>query len=407
MTRQIARDLRPVGDDDGFDLSKMTAKEVAAELVRRHQALQAKPTTGKPERASANPDVTPGTVTTDLSGAAQPAAVTWDAEIYPAPDQAPDGFWHLDRSLHVPPSMPMLAARDAFGAIAKLEAAAQHNHVTQATQHSAVKQPEMTADHGELVVPDRPVRYDPLDQPVESLMPAPRAIDDAGRRNGPVTVAPSISGNLPSETGKSKIGGGFGTGFAWGVVVGALLMVALLAAEIAIYPSLHLPARLHQLRTLITSGASSDGGANGANLATAPSAMSTAAGSQLPVETSSLVPSMNRPQPLLLSAMPSTMLPNAKLADPDSAIAHAAVVPAATATVPAAMMPPAAAPVAAAKPITVQADTAASASVAAKPKTMTSIAKAKPASQQPTKSAPARAKAIAALLNAQLSGAKR
>jgi hypothetical protein len=113
----------------------------------------------------------------------------------------------------------------------------------------------------------------------------------------------------------------------------------LLAVEIALFPSLHLPVRLHQLRGMIDPAASrsdatvsamssKDAAASDVPAPTGPARVVTTATlpspagmpvaplptastataplvEQLPLETPSLVPNMDRPQPRLLSTMPT------------------------------------------------------------------------------------------------------
>jgi hypothetical protein len=403
MTRQIAQDLGATGDNDGFDLSKMTAREVAAELVRRHQALQVKPLIGASERLAA-----------DMPSPPQPTAFPVDPGGISAPnpidaDPAGDGFWHLDRSLHVPSSMPMLAARDAFGAIAKLEAA-QHSHqhcpLPLAQEPHAVAQEQTMTDHVALLPADRPIKYDPLDQPVESLLPLSQERNVTGRQRDRVIVTPSNGGTLRPAQIEAKAATGFGAGFAWGMLAGAILMVILLAVEIAVYPSLHVPSRLHQLRAFITSGTSAEDSMLPTNAATTAPSPTTG---QASAPAASMGAGIERPTPVLLS-MGRDQSKTSIEAKP-----AIAAVTTSLAAQPASPMPlPNTAPsiqtasgVISAEKAVAPDGSSPTVSAATKPKIKTPVPKVKSASQQQAKSPPARAKAIAALLEAQLSGAKR
>jgi hypothetical protein len=205
------------------------------------------------------------------------------------------------------------------------------------------------------------------DLPLRSL----RAIGDLG---GPAPRAtperPPVRHVPNGVAGKDR----FATGFGWGVVTGAAAMVVLLAVEIALFPSLHLPARLHQLRGMIGPVASAGNAPGNSRDGTIPPAGSQASNApaptnplptagtaalptstatsvpppaklpaaapvaeQLPLETSSLVPDMDRPQPRLIASMPvaATAGPNSTAvvtALPTSTATTAAAAPLKTAS---------------------------------------------------------------------------
>lgn len=291
-------DNRLASDDDFFDLSKMTKQEIAAELVRRHQAFHAE-------------------VDGDGFGLRADGRQSLGQSAAPLVETDPPATRHVGQ-----------AARQEFGAMAKLDAVAR---------------------------PDPGFRNDPIGRsdarpsssatpsavkpPVQETSPPPASLAPMVKPN---IAAPSITADdlrvpeddirsvsVPAAKSKSpsKKVAGLGTAFLWGMISGILLLGLALAGVGAIYLNPHLSMRWPQLHTLVQSFSAP------ANTATTvapvvppavPAASVTAApGAQPPASAADPAPAM----PLPVSAAPVSQVPVSQAPSPQQASSSQQVSP--------------------------------------------------------------------------------